>query len=63
MLTCVYMCTSTFDFQLGIAITPQIRIVSAHRTPDVMFRYAKSARGRGVQIIIAGAGGAAHLPG
>lgn len=57
------MCTSTFDFQLGIAKTPQIRIVSAHRTPDVMFRYAKSARGRGVQIIIAGAGGAAHLPG
>ncbi|PKI70733.1 hypothetical protein CRG98_008966 [Punica granatum] len=41
----------------------EVRIVSAHRTPDVMFKYAKSASERGVQIIIAGAGGAAHLPG
>ncbi|KAK4778116.1 hypothetical protein SAY87_018303 [Trapa incisa] len=41
----------------------EIRIVSAHRTPELMFRYAKLARERGVQIIIAGAGGAAHLPG
>jgi len=39
------------------------RIVSAHRTPERMFAYAKSARARGLQVIVAGAGGAAHLPG
>ncbi|MEX0856884.1 MAG: 5-(carboxyamino)imidazole ribonucleotide mutase [Balneolaceae bacterium] len=39
------------------------RVVSAHRTPDIMAEYGKEARGRGLQIIIAGAGGAAHLPG
>lgn len=39
------------------------RVVSAHRTPDLMFEYAESARGRGLKAIIAGAGGAAHLPG
>ncbi|WP_018923605.1 5-(carboxyamino)imidazole ribonucleotide mutase [Salsuginibacillus kocurii] len=39
------------------------KVVSAHRTPDVMFEYAESARERGVKVIIAGAGGAAHLPG
>jgi len=39
------------------------RVVSAHRTPDLMFRYAEEARGRGLKVIIAGAGGAAHLPG
>lgn len=38
-------------------------VISAHRTPDEMFDYAKSARGRGLKVIIAGAGGAAHLPG
>jgi len=38
-------------------------IVSAHRTPELMFEYAKNAKGRGIKIIIAGAGGAAHLPG
>ena len=41
----------------------EARVVSAHRTPDVMFEYAQSARGRGLACIIAGAGGAAHLPG
>lgn len=41
----------------------EARVVSAHRTPDLMFDYAKSARQRGLQAIIAGAGGAAHLPG
>ncbi|GLT28362.1 hypothetical protein SLA2020_033020 [Shorea laevis] len=41
----------------------EVRIVSAHRTPEMMFSYASSARERGVQVIIAGAGGAAHLPG
>ncbi|MDD1503823.1 MULTISPECIES: 5-(carboxyamino)imidazole ribonucleotide mutase [unclassified Lysinibacillus] len=39
------------------------KVVSAHRTPDLMFEYAQSARERGIQVIIAGAGGAAHLPG
>lgn len=41
----------------------EITIVSAHRTPDRMYEYAKSAAGRGLKVIIAGAGGAAHLPG
>ncbi|MGL9728421.1 5-(carboxyamino)imidazole ribonucleotide mutase [Enterococcus sp. DIV0756] len=39
------------------------RVVSAHRTPDLMFDFAEQARGRGIKVIIAGAGGAAHLPG
>lgn len=47
--------------QFGVAY--EKRIVSAHRTPDLMAEYAKSARGRGLEVIIAGAGGAAHLPG
>ncbi len=47
--------------QLGIAY--EKRIVSAHRTPDRLYSYAKYARGRGLRVIIAGAGGAAHLPG
>src|SRR2546426_7280249 len=47
--------------QLGIP--NEMRVVSAHRTPDLLFRYAEQAAGRGVQVIIAGAGGAAHLPG
>ncbi len=46
---------------LGIEI--EVKIVSAHRTPDWMFDYAKSAHERGIQVIVAGAGGAAHLPG
>jgi 5-(carboxyamino)imidazole ribonucleotide mutase len=41
----------------------EARVVSAHRTPDLMFDYAESAQGRGLRAIIAGAGGAAHLPG
>lgn len=41
----------------------EVKIVSAHRTPDLMYDYAKKARDRGVKVIIAGAGGAAHLPG
>ncbi|WP_298622665.1 5-(carboxyamino)imidazole ribonucleotide mutase [uncultured Zoogloea sp.] len=41
----------------------EARVVSAHRTPDLMFEYAEQARGRGIRAIIAGAGGAAHLPG
>ncbi len=47
--------------QLGVA--HETRIVSAHRTPDRLAEYARGARGRGLQVIIAGAGGAAHLPG
>ena len=47
--------------ELGIAY--EMEIVSAHRTPDRMFRYAEEAEGRGLEVIIAGAGGAAHLPG
>ncbi|MGG4507957.1 5-(carboxyamino)imidazole ribonucleotide mutase [Heyndrickxia sporothermodurans] len=39
------------------------QVVSAHRTPELMFEYAENARGRGIKVIIAGAGGAAHLPG
>jgi 5-(carboxyamino)imidazole ribonucleotide mutase len=46
---------------LGVPFEP--RIVSAHRTPDRLVRYASEARGRGLEVIIAGAGGAAHLPG
>ena len=41
----------------------ECRVVSAHRTPDLLFRYAEEAKGRGLRCIIAGAGGAAHLPG
>jgi 5-(carboxyamino)imidazole ribonucleotide mutase len=41
----------------------EVRVVSAHRTPDLLFAYASEAEGRGVDVIIAGAGGAAHLPG
>ena len=44
-------------------ISYEARVVSAHRTPDLMFEYAESARGRGIKVMIAGAGGAAHLPG
>ncbi|MGJ0914413.1 5-(carboxyamino)imidazole ribonucleotide mutase [Enterococcus avium] len=47
--------------ELGVAY--EKRVVSAHRTPDLMFDFAKQARGRGIKVIIAGAGGAAHLPG
>ena len=46
-----------------ICIKFQVRIVSAHRTPELMFSYASSAHERGIQVIIAGAGGAAHLAG
>ena len=46
-----------------LGVSHETRIVSAHRTPDRLVEYAKTARGRGVKVIIAGAGGAAHLPG
>jgi 5-(carboxyamino)imidazole ribonucleotide mutase len=44
-------------------IPHEVRVVSAHRTPDLLFEYAGNAEGRGLEVIIAGAGGAAHLPG
>src|ERR1700676_2640613 len=47
--------------QLGVPF--EVRIVSAHRTPDLLFEYAATAKPRGLQVLIAGAGGAAHLPG
>ena len=47
----------------ALGVTHEYRIVSAHRTPDRLVEYAKTARGRGLKVIIAGAGGAAHLPG
>jgi phosphoribosylaminoimidazole carboxylase PurE protein len=47
--------------QLGVP--SELRVVSAHRTPDHLFRYAETAAGRGIRVIVAGAGGAAHLPG
>lgn len=52
--------SETLD-KLGIA--HEVKVVSAHRTPDLLFEYAESAIERGLQVIIAGAGGAAHLPG
>ncbi len=51
------------DILSKLGVEYEIKIVSAHRTPDLMFEYAKNAHGRGIKVIIAGAGGAAHLPG
>ena len=47
----------------GFGVPSELRVVSAHRTPDHLFRYAEGAAGRGIRVIIAGAGGSAHLPG
>jgi 5-(carboxyamino)imidazole ribonucleotide mutase len=51
------------DVLQQLDIPHETQVVSAHRTPDRLFAYAESARGRGIEVIIAGAGGAAHLPG
>lgn len=51
---------STLD---ALGIPYEVKVVSAHRTPDLLFSYAEAAEGRGLEVIIAGAGGAAHLPG
>lgn len=53
-------CAEVLD-ALGVAT--EARVVSAHRTPDRLYEYAKAAAGRGIKVIVAGAGGAAHLPG
>src|SRR5512134_1810094 len=52
--------TKTLD---ELKIPYEVKIISAHRTPDLLFQYAESAHERGIEVIIAGAGGAAHLPG
>jgi 5-(carboxyamino)imidazole ribonucleotide mutase len=51
------------DALTELGVPHEVRVVSAHRTPDLMFEYASSAESRGLEVIIAGAGGAAHLPG
>lgn len=51
------------DILEELGVPYEKKVVSAHRTPDLMFEYAATAAGRGIQVIIAGAGGAAHLPG
>ena len=48
---------------MELEIPSELRVVSAHRSPDHLFRYAEEAAGRGIRVIVAGAGGAAHLPG
>ncbi|GAA0598818.1 5-(carboxyamino)imidazole ribonucleotide mutase [Virgibacillus siamensis] len=57
--TMQHTCTMLDD--LGVSYEKDV--ISAHRTPDAMFKYAKTARDRGLKVIVAGAGGAAHLPG
>jgi len=47
----------------ALGVPSELRVVSAHRSPDLLYRYAESAAGRGLRVLIAGAGGAAHLPG
>jgi len=51
------------DTLTALGVAHEVRVVSAHRTPDLLFEYASTARERGLRVIIAGAGGAAHLPG
>lgn len=51
------------DILNDFGVEHECRVVSAHRTPDLLFEFAKGAAGRGIEVIIAGAGGAAHLPG
>lgn len=51
------------DVLVKLDVPHEVRVVSAHRTPDLLFEYASSAEARGLAVIIAGAGGAAHLPG
>ncbi len=53
----------TADMLEKLGIPYEVKVVSAHRTPDLLFQYAEEAEARGIEVIIAGAGGAAHLPG
>ena len=53
----------TADMLDKLGIPHEVKVVSAHRTPDLLFQYAEEAESRGIEVIIAGAGGAAHLPG
>jgi 5-(carboxyamino)imidazole ribonucleotide mutase len=53
----------TVEILKEFEVAHEVRVVSAHRTPDLLFEYADTAAGRGLRVIIAGAGGAAHLPG
>lgn len=53
----------TVEMLEKLGIPHEVQVVSAHRTPDLLFSYAEQAAGRGIEVIIAGAGGAAHLPG
>jgi 5-(carboxyamino)imidazole ribonucleotide mutase len=53
----------TADTLDALQVPYEVRVVSAHRTPDLLFEYASTAEARGLEVIIAGAGGAAHLPG
>ena len=53
----------TAETLIELGVPHEVRVVSAHRTPDLMFEYAASAESRGLEVIVAGAGGAAHLPG
>ena len=55
--------THTAEILTALAVPHEVRIMSAHRTPDRLADYAKSAKARGLRVIVAGAGGAAHLPG
>ncbi|MEO1160069.1 MAG: 5-(carboxyamino)imidazole ribonucleotide mutase [Pseudomonadota bacterium] len=55
--------TNAADTLAALGVSHEARIVSAHRTPDRLYEFARSARGEGFKVIIAGAGGAAHLPG
>jgi 5-(carboxyamino)imidazole ribonucleotide mutase len=55
--------THAVDVLMALEVPHEVRIVSAHRTPDWMFEYATTAESRGLEVIIAAAGGAAHLPG
>src|SRR3569833_4502793 len=55
--------SAAVEIRDALKIPHEARVVSAHRTPDWLFKYAETARDRGLRMIIAGAGGAAHLPG